>query len=230
VARQMTVKHTLAVTSVLVLDFDGPVCSIFSGLPDYVAAARECAVLQAAGISLDGSLLSANDPLEVLSFAGTQPDPSIVIAVEDALVQAEVEAAMLAEPTPFADDLIRAAAASGKRVAILSNNSAEAINAYLARRELTSLVELVVGRPYGKPELMKPHPYPASVLLAKMSVPSYECVLVGDSITDIEAARGAGMFSIGFANKSGKYKEMQAAKAHLIVDGADGMGEILRSL
>jgi HAD superfamily hydrolase (TIGR01509 family) len=225
-----SVAAILARTDVLVLDFDGPVCSIFSGLADHVAAARLCAVLDTLGVALDTNVASANDPLEVLSFAGTCPDPTVVIAVEQELVNAEIEAASLAEPTPYADEIIRTASANGRRVAILSNNSADAISAYLARHELTNAVELTVGRPFGQPELMKPHPYPASDLLAKLAVAGPKCVLVGDSITDIEAAQGAGMASIGYANKPGKRWEMQSAGATAIVEGDQGMGEILRGL
>jgi HAD superfamily hydrolase (TIGR01662 family) len=225
-----SVAAILARTDVLVLDFDGPVCSIFSGLADHVAAARMCAVLDTLGIALDTNVASANDPLEVLSFAGTCPDPAVVVAVEQELVNAETEAASLAEPTPHADEIIRTASANGRRVAILSNNSANAISAYLAQRELTDAVELIVGRPFGQPELMKPHPYPAAELLAKLAVSAADCVLVGDSVTDIEAAQGAGMASIGFANKPGKRQEMETAGATVIVEGTDGMGEILRVL
>jgi HAD superfamily hydrolase (TIGR01662 family) len=228
--RRVTIAQLLAATNVLVLDFDGPICSIFSSLADHIAAGRLRTVLQSAGVALNETVLTTNDPLEVLTFAGVQADQRIVVAVESELVRAEIEAASTAKPTPYADDIIRTAKANGRRVAILSNNSADAINVYLARRDLVASVELVVGRAFGQPGLMKPHPYPASVILAEMAVKANQCLLVGDSITDIQAAKAAGMYHIGFANKTGKYDEMQAAGANQVVTGEDGMGNILSAI
>jgi phosphoglycolate phosphatase len=40
---------------------------------------------------------------------------------------------------------------------------------------------------------------------------------VGDSVTDIEAARAAGVRSIGYANKPGKFGQLTAAGADAVV-------------
>lgn len=57
-------------TSTIPLDFDGPVCSIFAGMPDHVAAQRLRSVFAAHGINLPEAIASAHDPLEVLRYTG----------------------------------------------------------------------------------------------------------------------------------------------------------------
>ena len=50
-----------------------------------------------------------------------------------------------------------------------------------------------------------------------------DCALVGDSITDIVAARAAGVASVGYANKPGKHETLRNA-------GADSVIEDMRAL
>ena len=49
----------------ILLDFDGPVCSIYAGTPASVIAGQLRQALQAAGISLPDEAASEPDPLEV---------------------------------------------------------------------------------------------------------------------------------------------------------------------
>ena len=53
------------------------------------------------------------------------------------------------------------------------------------------------------------------------------CVLVGDSLSDIEGARAAGVRVIGYANRPAKFKAFQAAGADVVVTS---MGMIVRVL
>ncbi|WP_233564897.1 HAD family hydrolase [Micromonospora musae] len=49
-----------------------------------------------------------------------------------------------------------------------------------------------------------------------------ECVLVGDSVSDIEAAHAAGVAAIGYANKPGKRERFAAADVVI-----DSMAELV---
>jgi beta-phosphoglucomutase-like phosphatase (HAD superfamily) len=100
--------------------------------------------------------------MEVLRWAGEQCSPKVVTAVEDALCEAELRAVAVAAPTPFGHELIVNAYARDLPVAIVSNNSAPAVEAYLAAHGLMSLVAPIVGRAYADPARMKPHPGPVS--------------------------------------------------------------------
>jgi phosphoglycolate phosphatase-like HAD superfamily hydrolase len=50
-----------------------------------------------------------------------------------------------------------------------------------------------------------------------LGAPPSACVLVGDTITDMQAAPRAGIDSIGYANKPGKYAALTEAGATAVV-------------
>jgi beta-phosphoglucomutase-like phosphatase (HAD superfamily) len=78
----------------------------------------------------------------------------LVAAVEDALREAELRAVATAALTPFGHELNVNAVTYGLSVAVVSNNSAPAVEAYLAAHGLAPYVAPVVGRAYAEPEKM----------------------------------------------------------------------------
>jgi HAD superfamily hydrolase (TIGR01509 family) len=109
-----------------------------------------------------------------------------------------------------------AANQTGRRIAVVSNNSADCIHAYLSAHQLTTYVQLVIGRPEAVPERMKPHPYPVLAAIGELGAEPGECLLVGDSFSDIEAAQAAGVAVIGYANKPGKRERL--TDADVVID------------
>ncbi|WP_231933670.1 HAD-IA family hydrolase [Micromonospora coxensis] len=79
-----------------------------------------------------------------------------------------------------------------------------------------------MGRPEAAPEKMKPDPFPVLAAIRELGAEQAECVLVGDSATDIEAAHAAGIAAIGYANKPGKRERFTAAEAVI-----DSMAEMV---
>ncbi|MGW5580993.1 HAD family hydrolase [Micromonospora chokoriensis] len=217
----------LGEVSAVLLDFDGPVCSIFAGYPAPQVAAELVDVLRRCGVDVPSDLASEADPLEVLRRTGAAGDYGITRAIEDALCAAERRAVETAEPTPYGREAIVAARQAGMSVAAVSNNSAGAVTAYLAAHRLAGHVWPVVGRVYGEPTRMKPNPEPILRAVRAVSVPAERCVLVGDSLTDVEAARAAGIRSIGYANREPKIRALRAAGADVVITS---MGELARSL
>ncbi|WP_157631655.1 HAD family hydrolase [Catelliglobosispora koreensis] len=112
-------------------------------------------VLRRNGVSLPSDVARTNDPLAVLEFASGHKD--LVIPVGDALIAVEVEAVQLAGPRLYAVEFMAAVRESGKRLAIVSNNGSEAVQANLERVTASVSVEVVIGRAYRRPDLMKPH-------------------------------------------------------------------------
>ena len=49
----------------------------------------------------------------------------------------------------------------------------------------------------GRPELMKPHPDSVVRALDILDRPPPQCILIGDSVTDIDVSRATGLRSIG---------------------------------
>lgn len=129
-------SRVLATTDALFLDFDGPVCAVFSNFP-----AREVADL------LRG----------VLAGGGHTGLPDRVAASEDPFEVLEHAASLGAEANRHTEAALRA-------------HEVEAV-----------------------------------------AVPAVRCTLVGDSLTDLQAARRARSRAIGYANKAGK-SELFAAE------------------
>src|SRR5262249_9616113 len=113
-------------------------CSIFAGLPAPTVASGLREVMAAAGASVDDRSASTDNPIQVLRLVAERGDDDLTRIVATALRESEMAAVETAEPTPHVDEVIAAARASGRRLAIVSNNSHEAVTTYLARRGLLS--------------------------------------------------------------------------------------------
>lgn len=211
---------------VILLDFDGPVCSLFAGYPaPQVAADLRAAVeTRFSGVALGDPV---DGPLHMLVRCAELCPPEVVRFAADELRDLEVTAAASAQLTPGVDRVLDAATASGRRVVIVSNNATAAVAAYLDRQALRGRVDRVVGRHDGMdPRLLKPDPYLARQALAGTD-PS-DAVLVGDSTSDIVAAHAAGAPAIGYANKRRKLDALDGAGADAIVSDLDDLASAMR--
>ncbi|WFE62889.1 HAD family phosphatase [Micromonospora sp. WMMD714] len=217
----------LAGVGALLLDFDGPVCSVFAGYPAPQVAAELVEVLRKHSVDVPPDLAGEPDPLEVLRRVGATGDQDVTRAVEDALCAAERRAVETAEPTPYGREVIVAARQAGMPVAVVSNNSADAVGAYLAAHRLASCVSPVVGRAYSAPDNMKPNPAPILQAVRFLGKRPRRCVLIGDSLSDIEGSRAAGVQVIGYANRPTKVDEFQAARADVVIKSMVEIAEVL---
>jgi phosphoglycolate phosphatase len=78
------------------------------------------------------------------------------------------------------------------------------VRSYLAQHGLDDRIELVAARTSHDPTLLKPSPHLIEQAVTGLGTPHAECVLIGDSTTDMQAARLAGVASIGYANGPGR--------------------------
>lgn len=205
----------------VLFDFDGPICSVFAGSPAHSVAAQLHELLGREGYESDAS---EDDPLEVLRQS-ERLGQAVVRRIEDALTAAEIAAIGTARPTRGGDESLAACARSGRRTAIVTNNSPWAVTIYLDNHGLTDLVHAVVGRPYAEPQRMKPNPAMLVRALDDLSVEPGAAALIGDSARDIDAARAAGVPCIGYANRPDKRDQL--AGADLIIDN---MGTVAAAL
>jgi phosphoglycolate phosphatase len=206
----------LSNANALLLDFDGPVCAIFASTPASVVAEELSVRLRQVTGDRAADLNHDSDPLNVLRLAARY-GPDVLKRIAEELTTAEERAVRGATPTPGADSTLHACKRIGLPVAIVSNNSMTAASAYLAAHALGPYVTAVVGRTSADPDLMKPNPYLVQVAIGQLGVPAHRAVLVGDSVTDIEAGRKAGVLTIGYANKPGKRGRLTAAGAYAVV-------------
>jgi phosphoglycolate phosphatase len=174
---------------------------------------------------LDEAFRKAAGPHELL--LATANDPRLAAQLERALQAAELRAVDSALPTPGAAESLAACRASGKLVAIVSNNYAEAVVRYLSRTGLADRVAHVEGRDASDPTLMKPSPHLIENATRALGVRTAVCVFIGDQTSDIEAGRTAGAHTIGYANKPGKADALAVAGAEAVVGT---MAEIAASI
>ncbi|MEW1724382.1 HAD family hydrolase [Streptomyces sp. NPDC093109] len=214
------VKHVL-------LDFDGPVCSVFAGLPAPDVARRLYgALLPSLTGDTPADWATETDPLALLrQVADVRPDLAAV--ADETLTRLEVEAVAVAERTAGGEATIRACAESGRSVWIISNNSGDAIRAYLDDHGLTDDIAGVFGRVPGDPTSMKPNPRLLLDALSVASAAPASCIFIGDAARDVEAGHAAEVATIGYANKPGKDAKLAAAGAVAVTDSMEAIADAL---
>ncbi|MFI6741195.1 HAD family hydrolase [Nonomuraea sp. NPDC050451] len=220
------VRAVMGEARCLLLDFDGPVCDIFAGLPASTVAASLRATLEEAGAKLPAQARATDDPLEVFRLSASLGDELNQLALR-ALMDLEVKAAGTARPTPGAADLMERAHDKGLLVAIVSNNSVAAVTAFLDREGFGGLVQYVSARAAADPSLMKPSPYLLEQALSHLDAEPSSALLVGDSVTDVEASKLAGVVAVGFANRPGKLDRLGDAGADLLVTSIEELADAL---
>ena len=106
----------------LLLDFDGPICSIFAGLPAATIADRLCKIF-GDHAQLPDDVARTADPFEVFAYAATISE-DLAARVEAEMTDQELVAVPTAAPTPYIHEVVTACQNSGRSVAVVSNNSA----------------------------------------------------------------------------------------------------------
>jgi HAD superfamily hydrolase (TIGR01509 family) len=201
----------------VLLDFDGPVCNLFhSRYPGGIAARLRTAHDKGRTLPLD------EDPQVVLAAAFDNPalvSDGTARRIEQALTEEEVTAAEGAYPTGYADGLIRTLHATGRGLAVTTNNSPESVERYLGARGLLKLFEgHVHGRFYDGGGLrIKPDPDCLLRALESTGVAAEDSVMIGDAARDLVAARAAGVEFVGYARNERKERELrEAGAAHTV--------------
>lgn len=208
----------------LLLDFDGPICSVFAGYPAPKVAVELRANLTHYGVDITEDVAATSDPLAVLRWASAK-HPELSEIFDSRLTAYEKAAIHTAQPTRHAHRVIKSARHTGRPVAIVSNNSGAAIEDYLRDHNMQKEIDAIVARPYGKPELMKPNPTLVIQAAQRLGVTSEKCAFVGDSITDIEAGRAAGVRVIGYAKTPQHGAALAAAAPDFLIDSMSKLAD-----
>ncbi len=219
----------------LLFDFDGPLVRLFTlgeapGIAEQLAARLE----EALGHSAAGRFSDSVDPHGLVSglrgalrqWPGLD-EPTIeelVQRCELQLVEAERLAVRTAEITAGAELLVAGLLRLSRwRLAVTSNNSALAIDDLLGEERARVFRSAFQGQVYGRhpdPDFMKPHPDCLNRALAGLGC-EYpdQALLIGDSISDLEAAKQAGIPFLGYAATEAKVEAlMEAGARHVVRD------------
>ncbi|HZG02159.1 MAG TPA: HAD hydrolase-like protein [Streptomyces sp.] len=204
----------------VLFDFDGPICRLFAGRPSSGIAERLRGLIEERG---EGGLLteevrSTDDPQVILrAVAAARPGGELAALVERTLTQEEAEAAGTASPTRFADRLVRALAATGRRLAVTTNNAPLAVERYLARHGLTPHFAGHIHGRRSDTRLLKPHPDCLYRALESTGTTPGRALMIGDSPVDRIAAEAAGVRFLGYGRTERKAGELRAAGAEHVV-------------
>jgi HAD superfamily hydrolase (TIGR01662 family) len=211
----------------ILLDFDGPICSVFAGFPAPKVATELRAKLTSYGADTTDEAAATSDPLAVLRWASAKY-PELSETIDSQLTSYEKTAIRTAQPTHHAHRAIKSARRAGLSVAVVSNNSGAAISDYLCDHAIQGEVDTIAARQFGRPELMKPNPRLVIEATQNLGVPPEQCAFVGDSVTDIEAGRAAGVRVIGYAKTPRHGEALAAAAPDFLIDSmsvlADAFG------
>lgn len=215
----MTLAQLLEERRHVLLDFDGPVCAVFG---THGSAHAADAVRRALGATAwremgDHTASYSDDPFDVLRYAWVHLDRQKAEAAEQALTAYEVRAVHELSMTEGAAAAIDSLRASEHTVTIVSNNSEQAIRAFVETHALADEIDGVVGRTRARAQDLKPEPYLLDRALEQLAAKPADAVLVGDSITDIQAARAAGTAAIAYANKLGKDRALRSFEPDVLI-------------
>ena len=200
----------------LLIDFDGPVCSLFAGMPTASIAARLRTIITRAGVALPPAIRITGNWFEIFAFAAIT-GPALARHVESELAALESAAARTAASNPDLAGVLLACHDSGRQVAIVSNNSARAVYTYLDLHELTGQIGAVAARTGHDPAILKPSPYLIWQAASELGTVPSACAVIGDSPSDIAAARSAQAHSIGYAATPAGTQQLLAAGADTII-------------
>ncbi|WP_433546894.1 HAD family hydrolase [Streptomyces sp. CA-294286] len=213
----------------VLFDFDGPICGLFASHRAHHIADRLIAWLAERDLDVPLDESERQDPHAVLRLIGsTHPDERLVNELEQALTDEELRAVDSAAPTPHVDDLIREWSLRGVALAITTNNSPVVAARYVRRRGLTRCFDRHI---YGRTtdlDLLKPDPDCLNRALGALDVDPAESLMIGDTPSDLHAARRAGVAFLGYAKNGCRVKRLREAGAEAVVESLKEVLGVLR--
>ncbi|WP_234392976.1 HAD family hydrolase [Streptomyces pactum] len=223
-------RDLLAGARFVLWDFDGPICRLFAGYTADRVAGELVDWLERLGLK---ELLTEEeqvhpDPHVLLGAVDRRRHRSDLVAeFEERLTREELRAVPTARPTAYADPLIRTWSALGVGLAITTNNSPRVVDEYLGTR---GLLDCFAPHVYGRTRdlrLLKPDPYCLNRALSALGAAPGQALMVGDTTSDLTAARRAGVPFLGYARNEEKAKLLRRAGAETVVHSLEPVLRLL---
>lgn len=196
----------------LLVDLDGPLTRLFPAPSHLEAAGRLLATLE--GWGEPGPPAPFDHTAILRACAPLAPDRLRVLI--DLATSQEFAAARVARPAEGAHAFLRRAQRARIPVAVVSNNDTRAVWTALDACGLAPFVRHVAARKNDM-TILKPDPALVEAALAALGVPAEDSVLFGDSVSDVEAGRAAGVPVVGVTRDPQRMMKLLDAGAVAVV-------------
>jgi phosphoglycolate phosphatase len=210
------VRALLEGASALLLDFDGPLAALMPTPKNAQAADAARSVLY--GVDLPDDIASTTDHLAVLRWSLEHMPAPLMLKVETACTQAELAAAVDCREAVNCSALLSYAATAPLPVAVVSNNAASAVEAFLRRTDWLAHVAVISARTPETVEWLKPRPELLLVAADALGIDIGGAVFIGDAVSDVIAAKRAGCMVVGLHKNDRRMRELHAAGADILAD------------
>ncbi|MBD0425002.1 HAD-IA family hydrolase [Streptomyces sp. TRM S81-3] len=218
-------SRLLGTARAVLFDFDGPVTDLFRGVSTAPVADEIKEAVRRHWGALDPDVEDCDDShgvllrvRDMLDRPASPPRDRAALDLAEAIVtRHEYEIVRTASPTPHLGALVEALLGLGMRLVIVSNNADGPVCEFLKSFDLQSKFEAVMGRDPKELRHMKPSPESVNRAVEHLALAPDECVLIGDQLTDLSAARAAGTRFIGCTRSPERAAEMMRRGADRVV-------------
>lgn len=205
------VRELLNGASALLIDFDGPLAALMP--PPANARAADAARAVLVGVDLPDDIASTTDHLAVLRWSLEHLPAPLMLEVEAACTQAELAAAAECQESVNCSALLKYAERAGLPVAVVSNNAAAAVQAFLDRTGWLESVDVISARTPDTVEWMKPRPELLQSAADALQIDVGGAVFLGDAVSDVTAAKRAACAVVGLFKDAVRERELAQAGA-----------------
>jgi HAD superfamily hydrolase (TIGR01509 family) len=214
----MDARAVVASAELVLVDFDGPLARLLPGERWLELSAQvRTRAGELGGPELEQALEGQPDHVQCLrTAAGLAPELGLPLA--DLVTRAELAAACDIAPGPdavvFLEQCLERSA-----VAVITNNDPRVVGLVLDRDRpgLTDRLAAVLGRVDDRLDDLKPSPAMLFQALRTTGTQAGAAVFLGDSVTDVEAGRAAGVQVVGVAVEADRRQELLDAGAVAVV-------------
>ncbi|HEX3785648.1 MAG TPA: HAD family hydrolase [Pseudonocardiaceae bacterium] len=198
----------------VLVQFDGPVCSVFDATWRRTAAQRLTSLV---GSDLPRKVAAADDPFAVLRFAEACGELTAQV-VDRQLSRLESEAVFVGTQTPGAADALRLLFGAGYTVTIIGNIGVDAIRSFLIMSGLAEEVRRVSARGSARRTRLLPDPFLLNLAIEALGTSPDRCVFVAGSVAGVEAGKAAGVPVIGYATDGRERRRFLRHQADAVVE------------
>ncbi len=127
---------------------------------------------------------------------------------------------------PNAKELLKSLKEEGYSIGIVSSKKSDGVKFGIDLFEISQYIDVMLG--YDNVEKMKPDPEGIKKACHLLNRGFDDCIYIGDSDTDIQAAHAAGVFSIGYEFNPARKDVLYATKPNRIINDLSEVKEILK--